>query len=226
MTDQKPTDRIRVLSQSSTVMTPEQVITATLGDRPTKSGRGYYTDRDDEGTHIMCDSCGEYIGTAEEIAAMLGSKACHIDEPDTIRNELEDSGQLVGEQATLGSGKLTAEQVRKAIFEHSIYASYDGAKYYADGIDMQAIADELNAVLGSETCETVYAVGGIIAQAECYDVCAGISEFTCSACGFNCDLTSWISLFDGDDGRRRHHHHGTPNYCPNCGAKVRKAVSA
>lgn len=54
----------------------------------------------------------------------------------------------------------------------------------------------------------------------CKDVCNSVSEFTCSVCGFNCDLTSWISLFDGDDGRHRHHHHGTPNYCPNCGRRV------
>lgn len=47
-------------------------------------------------------------------------------------------------------GTLTAEQVRKAIFNGSSYASYDGAKYYADGINMQAIADELNAELSGE----------------------------------------------------------------------------
>lgn len=40
---------------------------------------------------------------------------------------------------------LTAEQVREAIFAGSVYASYDGAQYYANGINMQAIADELNA---------------------------------------------------------------------------------
>lgn len=54
----------------------------------------------------------------------------------------------------------------------------------------------------------------------CKDVCAGVSEFTCSKCGFSCDLTSWISLFDGDEGKHRHHHHGTPNFCPNCGRRV------
>ncbi len=54
----------------------------------------------------------------------------------------------------------------------------------------------------------------------CKDVCADVSEFTCSACGFNCELASWISLFDGDEGRHRHHYHGTPNFCPNCGRKV------
>lgn len=51
--------------------TPEQAIIATLGNHPTKSGRGYYTDQDDEGTHIMCDDCGGYIGTAEEIITTL-----------------------------------------------------------------------------------------------------------------------------------------------------------
>ena len=54
----------------------------------------------------------------------------------------------------------------------------------------------------------------------CKDVCADISEFTCSACGFNCELASWISLFDGDGSRHGHHYHGTPNFCPNCGRKV------
>lgn len=54
----------------------------------------------------------------------------------------------------------------------------------------------------------------------CHDTCAGVAEFACSACGFHCDVMSWISLFDGDEGRHRHHHHGTPNYCPNCGRRV------
>ena len=75
----------------------------------------------------------------------------------------------------------------------------------------QAIA----ATLGSSNCTNDERTNGT-----CHDVCNGVAEFTCSACGFNCDLTSWISLFDGDDGRHRHHHHGTPNYCPNCGRKV------
>ena len=64
------------------------------------------------------------------------------------------------------------------------------------------------------------AIAATLGAGTCKDVCSGVSEFTCSACGFNCDLTSWISLFDGDDGRHRHHHHGTPHYCPNCGRKV------
>ena len=66
-------------------LTPEQAIAATMGNRPTKSGRGYYTDRDGEGTHIMCDDCGGYIGTVEEITATLGSGEC----------EMEHDGEIV-----------------------------------------------------------------------------------------------------------------------------------
>lgn len=57
--------------------------------------------------------------------------------------------------ATLGSGTLTAEQVREAIFDGSSYASYDGAQYYANGIDMQVIADELNNLLRNKINEVV-----------------------------------------------------------------------
>lgn len=100
--------------------TPEQAIAATLGKQ------GYYTDRDDEGTHIMCDRCGEYIGTAEEIAA------------------------------TLGGGKLTAEQVREAIERNfskvAVLDDGEPVEWRDDwvckvGINYKAIADELNAEL-------------------------------------------------------------------------------
>jgi len=55
---------------------------------------------------------------------------------------------------TQKSGALTAEQVEKAIRDCSTYASYDGCTYYASGIRLQAIADELNGELGSGTCDT------------------------------------------------------------------------
>lgn len=61
-------------------------------------------------------------------------------------------GRTVGrdDAATLSNGTLTAEQVEKAIHDCSTYASYDGCTYYASGIRLQAIADELNAVLEIE----------------------------------------------------------------------------
>ena len=115
--------------------------------------------------------------------------------------------------ATLGSGTMTVEKVKRIneVIEkhwHDLSTEYDMPEATAlpeYSYDWQAIADELNETLGAGTCR---------------DVCNSVSEFTCSACGFNCDLMSWISLFDGDDGKHRHHHHGTPNFCPNCGRRV------
>ena len=90
-------------------------------------------------------------------------------------------------------GTLTAEQVRKAIFNGSSYASYDGAQYYANGINMQAIADELNSRV-ELTCECVaeYAKSPIDGKT--------IVLHRCSAC----------------------HELMRPHmaYCPSCGAKV------
>ena len=65
---------------------------------------------------------------------------------------LTEAEAIAAWNARAERGTLTAEQVRKAIFNGSSYASYDGAKYYADGINMQAIADELNAELGGGNC--------------------------------------------------------------------------
>lgn len=100
--------------------------------------------------------------------------------------------------------ELTAEQVHEAIFNGSSYASFDGAKYYADGIGMQAIADELNAALGGSECEQVLA--------DCDDGLMPPFTAHCSKC-----KTEWGF---------------TPKFCPECGAKVtgvrdeRKAVKA
>lgn len=88
---------------------------------------------------------------------------------------------------------LTAEQVREAIFNGSAYASYDGAKYYADGIHMQAIADELNA-RAERTCRNID-----------IETCG---YFICSECKTSCSIDYELSGW------------GTPRYCPNCGAKV------
>lgn len=87
-------------------------------------------------------------------------------------------------------GTLTAEQVRKAIFNGSSYASYDGAKYYADGISMQAIADELNS-RAERTCECVaeYAKSPIDGEtivlhrcSECHELMRPLMHY-CSNCG-------------------------------------------
>ena len=117
-----------------------------------------------------------------------------------------------------------SDNVRIAVTMHEswYYGECESCGGRTDFCDSQAeaiAAWNARAELGSGMCEKVYAVGGIIAQAECRDVCSDIEQFTCSVCGFNCDLTSWITPI-GCDRPIVHHHHGTPNYCPNCGAKV------
>lgn len=95
-------------------------------------------------------------------------------------------------------GTLTAEQVRKAIFNGSSYASYDGAQYYANGIDMQAIADELNS-RAERTCKPLGTIR--------YDYEGGYAGYeyeTELSCGHK-----WRDAY-GD----------YPDYCPNCGRKV------
>jgi len=81
-------------------------------------------------------------------------------------------------------GTLTAEQVREAIekrFDFDVWVP--SARW-------QAIADELNAELGSGTCENV-------------DALANHGYFKCSECGIG--------------------GYGVPNYCPNCGARVKES---
>lgn len=98
-----------------------------------------------------------------------------------------------------------------------------GQLYWSCGLDTWYAKGLQGDLLSVEAVMTPMQVAeNALGHGECVDVCASISEFTCSRCGFNCDLTSWISLFDGDDGRHRHHHHGTPNFCPNCGRKVKR----
>ena len=61
--------------------------------------------------------------------------------------------------ATLGSGKLTAEQVRGVLLTHLPHREY----YSVEQTDAwQAIADELNAVTGGGTCE--FAEGGTVSR--------------------------------------------------------------
>lgn len=109
--------------------------------------------------------------------------------------------------------ELTAEQVRTAIFNGSSYASYDGVKYYADGIDMQAIADELNTRAQTVFGMTLDEVRQMMKRdAERERTCKNTDDefpyFQCSECG------CYAVVGYGNSGD------GLPNYCPSCGAKV------
>lgn len=122
---------------------------------------------------------------------------------DVVRKAYEQKREKTAQAiaAALGGGKLTAEQVREAIFHGSAYASFNGARYYVNGISMQAIADELNAKLGGGECEFI-----------------GDAKYPpkCSACGWQAGTYDCEWLEDGEfeyDGK----------FCKECGAKV-KAV--
>lgn len=163
-------------------LTPEQAIAATLGALP---------DRYPYEQRIKGDGSdwGEIMrGAYDDLMA----SACEACTPEQMR-QLADYIR-----AELGSGTLTAEQVRKAIFDGSSYASYDGAQYYANGINMQAIADELNAWVG-RTCKFVSSKG---------------SDFppVCSACGYELGIYDCEWFVDGTYGY-------SGNYCPNCGRR-------
>jgi hypothetical protein len=126
-------------------------------------------------------------------------------------DQLREAATLGEVRAGSSRFELTAEQVREAIFNGSSYASYDGAKYYADGIGMQAIADELNAALGGGECVTHGEWESISQTQEVRHVFCG--------CGYELGMDRRDSfpfectkLF------------AMPNFCPDCGAKIRKAV--
>lgn len=91
-------------------------------------------------------------------------------------------------------GTLTAEQVRKAIFVGGIWDE-DNAMYYVNRTDMQTIADELNAMLGSGTCE---------------NIAPEYLDFLCSKCGF-----VHYHSDENDSGDENEWA-----FCPNCCAKV------
>ena len=174
--------------------------------------------------HINCtnDDCVEHYDESmiyRGEGAWYGSIADAIEAWNTRTPDQAIAATLGGVGFEVGSevgsevrgGKLTADQVRKAIFNGSSYASYDGAKYYADGIHMQAIADELNAALGGGEC-TPHGEWESISQTQ------EVRHVFCE-CGYELGMDerdSWpfqsTRLF------------AMPNFCPECGRKIRKAV--
>ena len=100
--------------------------------------------------------------------------------------------------ATLGGGALTAEQVRKAIKQHSFgiqpeLGYGEGGRCFHDK-SWQAIADELNATLGNGECE--------MEKLERFD--GSDPHYRCSACGHE----------NNEDDE--------PSFCPSCGRKAVK----
>lgn len=148
----------------------EQAIAATLDET--------YTREEMESVFVS----GYSLGTLP-----VGSDPQWDENRQTVDEHMEDLGWV--RSATLGSSTLTAEQVSKAVYSHSIQADCADA-------DWQAIADELNAELGSGTCELV--------ETDSYSNDNEIIHvLECSECGKTCE-----------------HVNGSYPRCPHCGAKV------
>ena len=135
---------------------------------------------------------------------------------DELRRLLDERGVEWRERVWGGKHSITTFWHARGVRWHYRENRFGELRLHADGLSPEQAID---ATLGSCNCSNSERT-----NETCRNVCNSVSEFTCSECGFNCDLTSWISLFDGDDGRHRHHHLGIPNFCPNCGK--RKEVDA
>ena len=132
---------------------------------------------------------GEIMRDAYDDLMASASESCTPDEIADLEAHIA---------ATLGgqSAKITAEQVMTIAGKHQ-------PDYCSDThvcFDWQAIADELNAALGSETCENTNKDG--------YSF-----RFECSKCGYSSITTNCRTRNDE-----------LPNFCPACRARVRKAV--
>ena len=99
--------------------------------------------------------------------------------------------------ATLGSGKLTADDVRDLI-EHNSYHVSGNTREFFNGA-YEAIADELNATLGSVTCKPT-------------------EEDYCPICGE--DLVKCNIGIGAGGGAVELDPPIYHNYCPNCGVRV------
>lgn len=143
--------------------------------------------RGDSVLFVQCAKCGTRYGDRYHATEAEAIAAWNTRATTTI-------GKVQVEIEPVLHGILTAEQVREAIFNGSSYASYDGVRYYADGIGMQAIADELNS-RSERTCRNIRSWDN--------------HDFECSSCGY--ELYPEDGTYESD---------GTMNYCPNCGCKV------
>ena len=139
----------------------------------------------------------------QAIAATLGSE--RIAELEAENERLRKAGYEIGYHDAMKSAKhggtLTAEQVRETVEKHwhDLPADYDMPEATAlpeYSYDWQAITDELNAELGSGTCE--------LTETDSYSNANEVVHvLECSACGETCE-----------------HVNGSYPRCPNCGRKA------
>ena len=151
----------------------------------------YFNDENGDAWLGFLGACEQDITPEQAIAATLGTKrdrteewlmnACNQASADYIA-ELERKL----EAATLGNGKLTAEQVRRCVrvgaCDHGLWEAID------EDTDWQEIADGLNAVLGGGECEVIKCDKGKMKCSKCgkelpYDPFADYECNFCPTCG-------------------------------------------
>ncbi len=131
-------------------------------------------------------------------------------------SDTEHSAICTPEQAiaaTLGSERLTAEQVRETVEKHGVN---DGCVYSIFKGFFKAIADELNAKLGSGTCENLSSMN--------VDGVAGY-HFICSECGLSVCASMGIGEIEPSGSRSfRWKVDGRYEFerCPRCGKEVKR----
>ena len=114
---------------------------------------------------------------------------------------------------TLGGGTITAEQVREAIEQHSAWVIGNNRCFHNGAY--VAIADELNAKLGSTTYAPKWTLQGETQTQEFWGC-------ECGNCGYGFGVEDRSSFpfkvtIDKVD---------IPNFCPECGAKQKKEVDS
>lgn len=158
---------------------------------------------------MMCDNRTTELKTLSKLK-MAGKLRLWRGTIEMTEDELHaicDEIQAEHEQAiamTLGIGTLTAEQVSKATYAHSIHADCADA-------DWQAIADELNAALGGGECEPNWVLQGKTQT----------QEFWRCDCG-NCGECFGVESRESFPFKVTIDKVNVPNYCPNCGIRINK----
>ena len=147
----------------------------------------------DFGNGVYCMNCGAMMGEPIHMEFRTNERVTYEQAAEAWNTRTPE--QAIA--ATLGGGKLTAEQVRETTERHwhDLSADYDMPEATAlseFSYDWQAIADELNATLDAGECENANDV-----------MKSGEIGFLCSECG------SW------DDDPQ-------PRFCHNCGRKVKR----
>lgn len=133
-------------------------------------------------------------GRAEAFTLLTNGTVC-VGSKQLVARIAELQSRL--NNVALGGGKLTAEQVRECVERVYLEGYSDGSVNrgaHIDETDWQAIADELNATQGCGECEVIQSDNGP----------------KCSKCGKELPEDPY-SDYEG-------------NFCPTCGARIRKAV--